>query len=163
MQHTSSVETAAPTEVVAVTAPHCPACAAMAPTLAECRSEFAATVDVVELDASRDTDGAAALGVRATPTFIAMSDGREVGRIVGRVSAAELTRLFDGSAGDAVGQRISTGDRVTRLMAAGVVGAGGALAAEPALFVLAGALIIGATYDRIIRPRSDHRRIREKR
>ncbi len=57
--------------------------------------EFAGQVDLLSLDADRETDLARELGVRAIPTLIGYREGRPLTRVTGVLSRSELTGLFE--------------------------------------------------------------------
>ena len=75
MSHTDRIPvTIAPT-VVEFRTPRCPACAAMEPHLQAVADRHAARVDFIQIDASSDTQVAADLGVKGTPTLVGFRDG----------------------------------------------------------------------------------------
>lgn len=74
--------------------PTCGPCRAMAPTVERLEAEG---VRVRRVDGSRETQLAAQLRVDSYPTFVAVSGGREVGRIVGATPYEALRRLVSGA------------------------------------------------------------------
>ncbi len=83
-----------PSEILVVTAPWCHHCTAMKPDLDSLIAIHSGSVKIEEIDASLDPDRVEELGVRGTPTIILRRDGVESSRVVGRVSATDLERLF---------------------------------------------------------------------
>ena len=66
---------------------HCGPCRQMQPTLAELERSG---VPVRHVDVSDEPDLARRFGIRSTPTFVVVSGGQEVTRLVGTASAAQL-------------------------------------------------------------------------
>lgn len=128
------------TEIVVVTTPWCHHCAAIEPLLQRLADQHAGTVRLEHVDASECPERAAALHVRGTPTLIALTDGVEQRRIVGRVPDADLAQFF-ASAG---AHRPFPVDGVTRAMAAAGVLCLGAVTGAAALWVV-GATLSGWT------------------
>lgn len=98
----------------------------MQPDLDAVAGEFDA-VDLVVLDATRDTAAVADLRVLGTPTLIAVRDGVELARFTGRRTRTELRALFDSVAtGDPAGiAKMSSSDRIVWSVAgAALAGAG---------------------------------------
>jgi thioredoxin-like negative regulator of GroEL len=131
--------------VVEVMTPRCVECRAMQPDLDAVADHHSGTVDLVVVDATKETERVAELKVLGTPTLIAVKDGAEVARFTGRRSRAELTELFaavaDGDAGTI--SRTSRSDRVV-WATAGVLLVGAGLVAGPSLpLVVLGAALIG--------------------
>ena len=123
--------------LIEVMAPHCVECRAMQPDLDAVTGENPA-VDLVVIDASKDTEQAAALRVMGTPTLIAVKDGIEVARFTGRRSRAELSELFAAVAvGDAGSlPKVSRSDRLVWSVA-GLLVAGVGLLLGPAWILVA--------------------------
>ncbi len=71
-------------------APWCGTCRLMAPSLARLKTEMEGAVDVVTVNVEAGQDIAQAQGVLSLPTIIAYSGGREVSRIHGLKSYANL-------------------------------------------------------------------------
>jgi thioredoxin-like negative regulator of GroEL len=117
-------------------------------------------VDLVVIDASLDPERIAALNVLGTPTLIAVRDGVEVARFVGRRTRSELRELLSAvSSGDlAAVPTTAKGDRIVRSVAGAAVVAVG-LALGPAWWLVAiGALGAGyANMPRSGRGRRDDR------
>jgi hypothetical protein len=104
----------------------------MQPDLDAVAHQHSGIVDLVVLDATKETEQVADLKVRGTPTLIAVKDGAELARFTGRRSRAELSELFaavaDGDTGTL--SRTSRSDRVV-WATAGVLLAGAGLLAGP--------------------------------
>ena len=73
------------------TSPHCGPCQKMKPTLAELER---AGIPVRHVDVSSETSLARRYGIRQTPTFVVVSGGKELTRLVGIQSAAQLQRAL---------------------------------------------------------------------
>lgn len=74
--------------------PTCGPCRAMAPTVQRLEAEG---VRVRRVDGSRETQLAAQLRIDSYPTFVAVANGREVGRIVGATPYESLKQLVSGA------------------------------------------------------------------
>jgi thiol-disulfide isomerase/thioredoxin len=86
------------------TTPGCGPCREMRPVLTQlAQAGFA----VREIDASRDPQTTAHFGVNQFPTFIAVVDGREYARVIGKTSAAELARMLRDAGQSGVGAPVS--------------------------------------------------------
>jgi thioredoxin len=70
--------------------PWCGMCRLMAPSLAKLRAEFGEAVEVVTLNVADGQDTAVAHNVASLPTLIAFRNGKEVKRIKGMISYANL-------------------------------------------------------------------------
>lgn len=117
------------TDVIVVTTPWCHHCRAIAPLIAELERRHGRTVRVEHLDASEQPERAEALGIRGTPTLIAVVNGVERRRIVGRVPDADL-ELFFATSGE---HRPFPVDGLTRGVAAAGVVVLGVVTAAPVL------------------------------
>ena len=73
------------------TSPHCGPCQAMKPTLAELER---AGIPVRHVDVSSESSLARRYGIRKTPTFVVVSGGKELTRLVGIQSAAQLQQAL---------------------------------------------------------------------
>lgn len=115
----------------------------MQPDLDAVASELGGRVDLVVVDASRQTREVMALRVLATPTLIAVREGKEIARFTGRRSRAELRELFMGVvAGDTRSiARTSKSDR-TVWTVAGVLLTAVGLASGPSWPLVAVAAIL---------------------
>lgn len=69
----------------------CPACRQVEPTVAELESRG---VPIVHVDANQRREWTQQANVTALPTFIVVSNGHEVGRLVGVVPFRELSELY---------------------------------------------------------------------
>lgn len=131
--------------LIEVMGPRCVECRAMQPDLDAVAEEYQHRVDLVVINAVEEPERAASLGILGTPTLIAMRNGIEVARFVGRRSRSELEELFEAVAGGEAEtvSSVSDSDRIVwsvagvLLTAAGItigpswimVGMGAALAA----------------------------------
>ena len=130
--------------LVAVVAPHCAECRAIAPDL-DAAAEVHSEVDLVMLDASQHTETAAELRVRGTPTLIAVREGREVARFIGRRTRSELDDLFAALPSgdlDAV-PRVGRGDKLVWAVAGLAVSIAGLAMGPNWLLVATGAALAG--------------------
>jgi thiol-disulfide isomerase/thioredoxin len=90
--------------------PTCGPCRAMAPTVERLEAEG---VRVRRVDGSRETQLAAQLRVDSYPTFVAVANGREVGRIVGATQYESLKQLVSGASQQQPQQAASAGPQHT--------------------------------------------------
>jgi len=131
--------------LVEVMTPRCVECRAMQPDLDTVAEGHRDMVDLVVLDATKEPERAAALRVRGTPTLIAVKDGVEIARFVGRRSRTELDELFAAvAAGDT--DDVASTSRSDRLVwgVGGILLAGAGLLAGPSwILVLMGAGLAG--------------------
>lgn len=127
-----------PTRILVVTTPWCHHCAAIEPLLERLGDQHAAVVQTERIDASMQPDRAAALHVRGTPTLIAVVDGVERRRIVGRVPDADIEQFF----ATAGAHRPFPVDGVTRGVAAAGLLLVGAATAAPLLLAIGGAMTV---------------------
>jgi thiol-disulfide isomerase/thioredoxin len=74
--------------------PHCPPCQAMKPVLNQLERSG---VPIRHVDVVAEPHVATRYGVRSTPTFIVVNDGREVTRLVGMQTAAKLNAALTAS------------------------------------------------------------------
>ncbi len=72
----------------------CGPCKQLAPILDELATEFAGQVDFYKLDAEKETEAAAAIGVQAYPTLLLMAPGKEPVPQIGALPKDELKRLI---------------------------------------------------------------------
>ncbi|MEM8666208.1 MAG: trypsin-like peptidase domain-containing protein [Planctomycetota bacterium] len=79
--------TAADSILVAFSSSHCPPCEAMKPTLASLEQ---AGIPIRRVDVQAEPQLVSRFGIRKTPTFVVVSSGREVTRLVGMQSADQL-------------------------------------------------------------------------
>lgn len=84
---------------------HCPPCQAMQPVLAQLERDG---VPIRHVDVDAEPEFAHRYGIRSTPTFVILKDGREVQRLVGRQTAAALNRAL---ASNPSGPLVATGAR----------------------------------------------------
>ena len=116
----------------------------MQPDLDAVAGEFDA-VDLVVLDATRDTAAVADLRVLGTPTLIAVRDGVELARFTGRRTRTELRALFDSVAtGDPAGiAKMSSSDRIVWSVAGAALAGAGLLMGPAWLLVAIGVGLFG--------------------
>lgn len=130
-------------------APWCVPCRAMTPTLDRLEERYQGRVAVQRINADEDPDLVRSHGVRAIPTVIAFSDGRELGRRTGVQPAAALEQMFVAAE---AGRRPPTRgpsrlDRGLRLGAGALLIALAAVT-KPLLALGGAAVIFSALYDR---------------
>jgi thioredoxin-like negative regulator of GroEL len=126
-----------PSEIVVVTAPWCHHCKAMQPDLDRLIAIHSAAVKVEEIDASLDPQRVEELGVRGTPTIILRQDGVELSRVVGRVSATDLERIFTEA-----GFKPAPTDAIVRSLTGVVLAAVGAWLGATVLMVVGAGLVV---------------------
>ena len=131
--------------LIEVMAPHCVECRVMQPDLVAVAELYADSVDLVVLDAAKETDRVASLGVLGTPTLIAVRDGIEIARFTGRRSRFELSQLFAAiAAGEADSVASSSrGDRVVWALGGALLAGAGLLSGPPWILVALGAGLAG--------------------
>lgn len=112
--------------VIKVTAPWCTSCRALGPIVDEVATRTG--VQVIELKPDTDSEQVERLGVRSVPTLVAVRDGKEVSRLVGLQSTANVNALFAVAAGDSEGaiHRSPVGLVSARIAAGLAIVAGGA-------------------------------------
>ena len=136
--------------VVVVTAPHCPHCRTVAPTVERVAATYEGSVRVVGVDASQAPDQARALKVRGTPTLLAARDGVVVARHVGAGGTAEVERVFAAAAGDGNGAGIGATNRRLRTLAGGALLTIAWLAGSWMLAAIGTALMAAGWYDLLL-------------
>ncbi len=111
----NAADPALPTEptIVLIWAPSCAACRAMRPDLEAVAAENA-NVRFVEINAAEDPDSVRSLRAMATPTLVALRDGVEIGRAIGRRTPSELRELFDAVESGRVPDRLGRHDSIIR-------------------------------------------------
>ena len=73
----------------------CPPCRVLAPTISLLADKYAGKIAVCKVDVDRVTAIAKRYGVRAIPTVLIISNGKEVKRLVGLRTEAEYVALLD--------------------------------------------------------------------
>lgn len=138
--------------LIEVMSPHCVECRAMKPDL-DAVADQNAHVDLVVLDATRESERVASLQVKGTPTLIAVKDGIELARFTGRRSRAELTELFAAVAdGDLTTvSSTSRGDRVVWATAGVLLAVAGLLSGPSWAIVAVGFALGGSAWLRSLR------------
>jgi thioredoxin 2 len=76
--------------LVDVWAPWCAPCRVMAPAFAEAAHALEPGMRLIKLNAQEEPEAAAGLGVQGIPTMLLFADGREVARVSGAMSSAEI-------------------------------------------------------------------------
>jgi thioredoxin 2 len=74
-------------------APWCGPCRAMAPQLEQAAGHLAGRALVVKVDTDAETELAARFQIRSIPTMAVFQDGREITRVTGARSAADIESL----------------------------------------------------------------------
>lgn len=117
----------------------------MQPDLDAVARQHEQSVDLVVVDATQDLEQARSLGVRGTPTLIAVNNGAEISRFTGRRSRSELAELFAAvAAGDT--SEVAATSRADRIVwsVAGVLLAGAGWLSGPSWVLVAiGAGLVG--------------------
>lgn len=72
----------------------CGPCRVMAPVIEELEKELAGKVEVEKINVDENQAKASEYGVMSIPTYIALKDGKEVGRKIGVTSKADLLKLL---------------------------------------------------------------------
>lgn len=137
--------------LVEVVTPYCAECRAMRPDLDAVAAEFA-DVDLVVLDATEDSRAASELRVMGTPTLIAVREGVEIARFIGRRTRSELRELFaEVAAGDPTSiARTSGGDRLVGTVGgSGVIGVGLLIGPSWPLVAIGAAIVVYMNLPRI--------------
>lgn len=80
--------------VVDLWADWCAPCKALAPTIDRLADELAGTIRIGKLNTTDNSEVPTRYGISAIPTLLLFQNGKEVGRIVGAKSAADLKREF---------------------------------------------------------------------
>jgi thioredoxin-like negative regulator of GroEL len=111
----------------------------MQPDLDRLIAIHSAAVGIEAIDASLDPQRVAELGVRGTPTIILRKDGVELSRVVGRVSATDLERVFTEA-----GFRPAPTDAIVRGLTGVTLAALGAWLGASVLMVVGAALVVWA-------------------
>ena len=68
----------------------CGPCQTLLPTIHKLAEEFDGDVIIKKVNVDQNQELSAAFGVRSIPTLVQITDGKEVGRIVGLVSESDL-------------------------------------------------------------------------
>ncbi len=87
----ASIATASDAILIEFSSAQCPPCRAMEPIVAQLEKRG---VPVRHVDVNREHQLAIRYGIRQTPTFVVVSGGREVTRMVGMQSLAQLTKAL---------------------------------------------------------------------
>jgi thioredoxin 2 len=78
--------------VVDFWAPWCGPCRAMAPQFEQAAGELAGRVQFAKVNSDEEPDLSARFGIRSIPTLILMRGGREIDRLSGALSSAQLVQ-----------------------------------------------------------------------
>lgn len=87
--------------IVEAWGPWCTSCRAQRPRVAAIAGSRPDGPSVRSLQVDAEPELADALGIRSVPTLIALSDGVEVGRLVGAQADGSIAELFDRATGPA--------------------------------------------------------------
>ncbi|MDJ0644911.1 MAG: thioredoxin [Flavobacteriaceae bacterium] len=68
----------------------CGPCQTLLPTVHRLAEEFEGDVTIKKVNVDQNQELASRFGVRSIPTLVQLSDGKEVGRIVGLISESDL-------------------------------------------------------------------------
>ena len=136
--------------VVEFSAKWCGPCKMMAPSLETVRKEFSGKVELIKIDADTDPELLRSLKVYSIPTMIVYNHGKLVTRKSGAASVSQLRKLFDMAI---EGQLKKTGMNSTiRLLiltaGTGIIATGFMTGNSIPLFILGGAVLFTAVYDR---------------
>lgn len=82
----------------------CPPCRVLAPTILSLTDKYAGRVTVCKVDVDRVPAVAQRYGIRAIPTVLIISNGKEVKRLVGLRTEAEYVALLDKLTDETKGQ-----------------------------------------------------------
>ena len=72
----------------------CGPCKMMSPAVDEIAEEFGETIKVCKVNIDEERNLAAKYNVMSIPTFIALKNGKEVGRTIGVQEKEEITRML---------------------------------------------------------------------
>lgn len=72
----------------------CGPCKMMSPVVDEIAEEFGETIKVCKVNIDEERNLAAKYNVMSIPTFIALKNGKEVGRTIGVQEKKEITRML---------------------------------------------------------------------
>lgn len=72
----------------------CGPCKMMSPVVDEIAEEFGETIKVFKVNIDEERNLAAKYNVMSIPTFIALKNGKEVGRTIGVQEKEEITRML---------------------------------------------------------------------
>ena len=76
-------------------APWCGPCRAVAPLLEELAGEYAERAKVVKVNVDEEQQVASTLGIRAIPTIMLFSGGKQKASVVGAQPKTELAQMLD--------------------------------------------------------------------
>ncbi|RMH77085.1 MAG: hypothetical protein D6683_09325 [Actinomyces sp.] len=129
--------------VLFVRTPGCPHCRRMEPEVAAARRRWGGRVVIEEVDATRRPELVAALGIRAAPTFVAVTaDGRVAARATGATDARGLDTLADAARGGRPGPTVPRVLALTRLVSGLVLTGAGVGLGGIVLTLLGVALVV---------------------
>lgn len=77
----------------------CPPCRALEPRLKRVAAQYTGRVPVYRVDIDRDMSAAERFGVMSIPTLLILRNGREVERLDGLITEADLRAAFARAAG----------------------------------------------------------------
>ncbi|CAM1345417.1 thioredoxin [Tenacibaculum amylolyticum] len=73
----------------------CGPCQTLLPTVEKLAKEYEGEVTIKKVNVDQNQQLAAAFGVRSIPTLVQLTDGKEIGRIVGLVTEKDLRSKLD--------------------------------------------------------------------
>lgn len=73
----------------------CGPCQTLLPTVEKLAKEYEGEVTIKKVNVDENQQLAAAFGVRSIPTLVQLTDGKEIGRIVGLVTEKDLRSKLD--------------------------------------------------------------------
>ncbi|MBI4039431.1 thioredoxin [Candidatus Daviesbacteria bacterium] len=80
-------------------APWCGPCKMMEPILEEVEKEYAGKMEIVKVNVDEAQDQAAKQGVMSIPTYVFISNGQEVDRLIGYTAKKELVARIEKNLG----------------------------------------------------------------
>ena len=100
-------------------APWCGPCKMMAPHLAKAENEYKGKVELPKINADESAELLSALGIRGIPTMIGYNHGREVARITGAMTLANVMAFFASTQeSKAFSRHLSLVERLLRIIPA---------------------------------------------
>src|SRR6266498_5137508 len=73
----------------------CAPCRILSPTVEAIAEQYSGSLAVVKLNVDDNPSTAAAYGIKAIPTLILFSEGREVERVIGATSKESISRIIE--------------------------------------------------------------------
>jgi thioredoxin-like negative regulator of GroEL len=136
-------------EILYFTGTNCRICKLMTPLVVEAAEGFDGEVRFIPLDATENSSRASDYNVMAVPTIVAVSDGREVGRVVGAQTPGAIKRLFGAAASGVPAKHVmNPRDRMLRLGFAFALGVLAMMTGQVIVWPLASIALIAAFWDK---------------